>query len=173
MLADCCECGHRISTNAKQCPNCGYDYRPLLSCHGYSSECVEDKPGRLRRMSAEEAMVHQFKITGEKEKLQKRKEEEEKAEKEKGAIREQNRREMAKGNGCFIATAAYGTPLAQEISLLRRFKDEHLARYRVGRTFVSTYYHLSPPVAEFIGRRPCLRAITRAVLRPIIWLLQK
>lgn len=27
MLAKCCECGKEISTDAKRCPNCGYDYK--------------------------------------------------------------------------------------------------------------------------------------------------
>ncbi|OGG92973.1 hypothetical protein A2609_01925 [Candidatus Kaiserbacteria bacterium RIFOXYD1_FULL_47_14] len=76
-------------------------------------------------------------------------------------------------SGCFIATAAYGTPLAEEINLLRRFRDEQLARYRMGQAFIASYYRLSPPIAEIIEQSRVLRSITRAILRPIIWLLRK
>lgn len=76
-------------------------------------------------------------------------------------------------NGCFIATAAYGTPLANEVGLLRQFRDDHLVLCRTGRMFIATYYRLSPPIAEVIKQSRVLRAITRATLRPIIWLLRK
>ena len=86
-------------------------------------------------------------------------------------IRENN---MKKGSsGCFIATAAYGTPLAKEISLLRQFRDEHLARYRMGQAFIMSYYRLSPPIAEIIKQNGVLRIITRTALRPVIWFLRQ
>ena len=76
-------------------------------------------------------------------------------------------------NGCFIATATYGTPLANEVDLLMRFRDENLARFRAGQVFIAIYYRLSPPVANVIKQSRVLRAITRAALRPIVWLIRK
>ena len=73
-----------------------------------------------------------------------------------------------KKSGCLIATAAYGTPLAPEIDVLRRWRDESLLSNALGRLFVRLYYRVSPPVAGFIETRGWLRALVRKLLRPII-----
>jgi hypothetical protein len=69
---------------------------------------------------------------------------------------------------CFIATAAYGTPLAEEIGILREFRDEYLLTNPVGKTLVEFYYRVSPPIAEFITEHPSLKPIVRAGLVPAV-----
>jgi len=69
---------------------------------------------------------------------------------------------------CFIATAAYGTPMADEIGILRRFRDEYLLTNPVGATLVEFYYRFSPPIAEFITENPSLKPIVRAALLPAV-----
>jgi polyhydroxybutyrate depolymerase len=69
---------------------------------------------------------------------------------------------------CFIATAAYGTPMAGQIRILREFRDEYLLTNPVGRALVDFYYKVSPPVAEFITEHPGLKPIVRAVLIPAV-----
>ena len=69
---------------------------------------------------------------------------------------------------CFIATAAYGTPMAEEIGILRRFRDEYLLTNLVGATLVEFYYRVSPPIAEFITEHPSLKPIVRAGLLPAV-----
>jgi hypothetical protein len=69
---------------------------------------------------------------------------------------------------CFIATAAYGTPVANEISVLSDFRDRYLLTNRVGTAFVRTYYRLSPPLARFMAKHEPLRTAVRAVLTPIV-----
>jgi hypothetical protein len=71
---------------------------------------------------------------------------------------------------CFIATAAYGTPMAEEIQVLRDFRDKYLSTNPPGRLFVSLYYKLSPPVARFIAHHDFLRACIRFGLMPVLWL---
>jgi hypothetical protein len=69
---------------------------------------------------------------------------------------------------CFIATAAYGTPMAEEIQILREFRDEYLLTNVVGRALVDFYYRVSPPIAEFITEHPSLKPIVRAGLVPAV-----
>jgi hypothetical protein len=66
--------------------------------------------------------------------------------------------------GCFIATAAYGTPTAQQIDVLREFRDTVLLKSTIGSAFVDLYYRTSPPIANFIARNDLLRALVRELL---------
>jgi hypothetical protein len=69
---------------------------------------------------------------------------------------------------CFIATAAYGTPIVEEIEILRGFRDEYLLTSPLGQAFVDFYYRVSPPMAEFINEHPSLKPIVRAGLVPVV-----
>jgi hypothetical protein len=70
--------------------------------------------------------------------------------------------------GCFIATAAYGTPMAEEIQILRQFRDEYLLTNPLGQGLVDIYYRISPPIADFITDHPSLKPIVRAGLMPAV-----
>ncbi len=69
---------------------------------------------------------------------------------------------------CFIATAAYGTPMAEEIQILRDFRDEYLLTEPLGQALVDIYYRVSPPIAEFIREHPSLKPVVRAGLLPAV-----
>jgi hypothetical protein len=72
-------------------------------------------------------------------------------------------------SGCFIVTAAYGTPLAPEVLSLCRLRDEVLLRFGIGEAIVKIYYFVSPPLALIIGSAKPLRFITRNVfVRPLL-----
>lgn len=71
-------------------------------------------------------------------------------------------------HGCFIATAAFGTPLAKQIDALRAVRDHRLLTNPLGRLAVASYYALSPPVAGAITTDERLRAGMRALLRPLV-----
>jgi serine protease len=72
------------------------------------------------------------------------------------------------GGGCFIATAAYGTPMVEDVRYLRAFRDQFLMGGTVGEALVRLYYRLSPPVADFIREHDSLRAAVRAALTPFV-----
>ena len=73
---------------------------------------------------------------------------------------------------CFIATAAYGTPTAKEIDILREFRDTVLLPNSLGAKFVSFYYKTSPPVAKFISQHEVLRTVVRVgFVDPIVKIL--
>jgi hypothetical protein len=74
---------------------------------------------------------------------------------------------------CFIATAAYGSPLAREVVLLQKFRDRHLSRNPLGEKFIQAYYRFSPGLANQISRSQPLKQATRGLLAPIILLIKK
>jgi hypothetical protein len=75
--------------------------------------------------------------------------------------------------GCFIATAAYGTPTAIQIDVLRKFRDVVLLKSTVGSQFVALYYQVSPPIADFIAGNSFLRTLVREILvDPIVWVVE-
>jgi hypothetical protein len=72
------------------------------------------------------------------------------------------------GEPCFIATATYGTTMAEEIEILRQFRDEYLLPSPVGQALIDLYYRFSPPIAGFITEHPSLKPIVRTGLLPAV-----
>jgi hypothetical protein len=68
---------------------------------------------------------------------------------------------------CFIASAAYGSPLAREVTALRRLRDRYLLSTAPGRRLVAGYYAGSPFAARVIERHGWLKALVRSVLSPL------
>jgi len=74
--------------------------------------------------------------------------------------------------GCFIATAAYGSYLEPHVATLRAFRDEQLLTNTAGQLFVKLYYATSPPIADYIAERDWLRSIVRGALYPLVQLVE-
>lgn len=72
------------------------------------------------------------------------------------------------GGLCLIATAAYGTPLAPQLNVLRSFRDHCLPN-----VIVSFYYATSPPIANYIQNHSNLRCTVRMLVEPIIKAIKK
>jgi hypothetical protein len=73
-----------------------------------------------------------------------------------------------KTSRCFIATATYGTPMAEEIQVLRNFRDLSLDAHLLGQKLVALYYRLSPEIAKKIAGHQSRRRVMRVVLDPVI-----
>lgn len=76
--------------------------------------------------------------------------------------------EPKKKGGCFVATAAYGSPLHPHIDILREFRDEHLMTNKFGRGLVKLYYKYSPFVANLITKHKILKVAVRISLLPFV-----
>jgi len=73
------------------------------------------------------------------------------------------------GGGCFIATAAFGSPLAKEVTFLKSFRDNFLLKNSLGRSFVKFYYKFSPSLADYLRKHESLKTTARLTLIPIVY----
>ncbi len=76
--------------------------------------------------------------------------------------------EVDDSSTCFIATAAYGSPLSLEVSALRAFRDGFLLANKAGREFTGAYYSMSPAFAEIIEGNRMARFVLRLHLAPFV-----
>jgi hypothetical protein len=74
------------------------------------------------------------------------------------------------GGGCFIATAAFGSPMAPGVVLLREFRDRSLMGNDLGRALVTFYMEVSPPIANYIDRHDSAKFLVRLLLLPLVCL---
>jgi hypothetical protein len=74
----------------------------------------------------------------------------------------------AKEGFCFVATAAYGSPLHPFVGTLRQFRDEVLMKFSAGRSFVDLYYRHGPAAARVIERSAPLKTLARVALLPAV-----
>lgn len=72
---------------------------------------------------------------------------------------------------CFIATAVYGDqdPRTNE---LRCFRDQVLQRSPWGRSLISIYYTVSPPIAAWLTKRHWAKCLTQYLLDTIRHIIQ-
>jgi hypothetical protein len=73
---------------------------------------------------------------------------------------------LDQNQNCYITTAAYGSPLHAKVKTFKRFRDEILKSFSLGRDFIAFYYRTSPPIADQIRHNDLLRFGVRAVLWP-------
>lgn len=71
-------------------------------------------------------------------------------------------------NGCYIATACYGSYDCEQVLMFRHFRDEYLSQTIAGRMFIKTYYVLSPSIAQWLKNQRRINTFIREnLLDPI------
>lgn len=72
------------------------------------------------------------------------------------------------GDDCFIATAAYGSPLDVRVQCLRNFRDRILCTKRWGRCLIVAYYRISPPIARLVKKSDFFKGLVRSALTRLV-----
>lgn len=74
-----------------------------------------------------------------------------------------------KNPNCFIATAAFGSPLSHKVDTFRWFRNHYLLTNEYGKHLVNLYYKYSPPIAEAIRDNKYLKYASLTALYPAYW----
>lgn len=69
---------------------------------------------------------------------------------------------------CFVATAAFGSPMNEHVNNLRKFRDQFLVKQDWGKNFVRFYYRNSTKWAHYIDEHEVLKPIVRFFLWPLV-----
>ncbi len=75
--------------------------------------------------------------------------------------------------GCYIATAVYGSYDCPSVWVLRHFRDEYLKMSLPGRAFIKTYYLISPKLVRLFGKTRWFNSVFRHILDPFVLRLKK
>ena len=75
--------------------------------------------------------------------------------------------------GCYVATCVYGSYDCPEVWVLRRFRDNFLAKHWLGRRFIDLYYATSPTVVKYFGECNFFNRFFKGRLDRFVAYLQK
>ena len=75
--------------------------------------------------------------------------------------------------GCYVATAVYGSYDCPEVWTLRRFRDNMLASTWYGRTFIRTYYAISPTLVKWFGHTEWFKKMWKGKLDRMVATLKE
>lgn len=64
------------------------------------------------------------------------------------------------GGGCFVASAAFGSMIEQDVQILCNLRDNSLA-YTQASCIVALYYRVGPSISDFIRSAPAARSLVR------------
>ncbi len=74
--------------------------------------------------------------------------------------------------GCYIATSVYGSYNCPQVWILRRYRDNLLAKTAFGKLFIYTYYVVSPTIVKWFGKTKWFNRLWRNILDKKITLLK-
>jgi len=83
-----------------------------------------------------------------------------------------NEKSSEEGGGCLIATATYGSEMANEVQQLRELRDNQLLQTESGTAFMGTfndiYYSFSPIIADYERENPLFKEAVKLAITPMI-----
>ena len=82
-------------------------------------------------------------------------------------------RNETSSDGCYVATCVYGSYDCPQVWTLRRYRDFSLAKTWYGRTFIHTYYAISPFIVKWFGETEWFKKMWLGTLNRIVDNLRK
>jgi len=82
-------------------------------------------------------------------------------------------RKSNQNEGCYVATAVYGSYDCPEVWTLRRYRDNQLAKTWYGRLFIHTYYAISPTIVKWFGDTEWFKKMWKGKLDSMVKNLQE
>lgn len=90
------------------------------------------------------------------------------------ASRVTNKNSGEESSGCYIATCIYGTYDCPPLWTLRRFRDDTLSSFLIGRLFIKVYYSISPYLVRWFGKKAWFQKFWKTKLDCFVnWLNKK
>lgn len=80
---------------------------------------------------------------------------------------------VEEGDGCYVATAVYGSYDCPEVWTLRRYRDYELAETWHGRLFIKAYYAISPTIVKWFGDTAWFKKMWKGKLDRMVSNLQQ
>lgn len=84
-----------------------------------------------------------------------------------------NEQSKNSSQGCYVATAVYGSYDCPAVWTLRRFRDDTLAKTRYGRSFIALYYAISPTLVRWFGKTEWFKHLWKPHLDRLVKKLNK
>ena len=82
------------------------------------------------------------------------------------------KQQTSQNNGCYIATAVYGSYDCPQVWTLRRYRDYTLTQTWHGRAFIKTYYAISPTLVKWFGHTEWFKKMWQGKLDCMVAKLQ-
>ena len=90
----------------------------------------------------------------------------------KALIDKSNESRKQKSNGCYVATAVYGSYDCPQVWTLRRYRDYRLDATWYGRLFIMLYYAISPALVKWFGHTEWFKKMWKGRLDRMVERLQ-
>jgi hypothetical protein len=74
----------------------------------------------------------------------------------------------SQNDSCFVSTVVYGSSEAEEVIILKQWRDRTLRRYLIGRLFIRLYYKYGYTASRFVEKNESLKLFTKKVIDILI-----
>lgn len=91
-----------------------------------------------------------------------------KIEQDHPSLFQNNNNSSSSSGGCYVATCVYGSYDCPQVWTLRRFRDYALASTWYGRTFIRTYYAISPTLVKWFGNTAWFCNLWKPILNTLV-----